>query len=66
MISFLIHDFLCEIRFDQKMKDLRNQVTDVTVPLPPLQSKEKFLKNKIYVRHNFKDIIEMETSMNLI
>ena len=47
-------------------KDLRNQVTDVIVPLPPLQSKEKFLKNKIYVRHNFKDTIEMETSMNLV
>ena len=62
MSSNLNYDFLCEIEF----VDLRNQVTDVIVPLPPLQSKEKFLKNKIYVRHNFKDIIEMETSMNLI
>ena len=50
----------------KKFKDLRNQVTDVIVPLPLLQSKEKFLKNKIYVRHNFKDTIEMETSMNLV
>ena len=58
--------FCVKLDLIKNLKDLRNQVTDVTVPLPPLQSKEKFLKNKIYVRHNFKDIIEMETSMNLI
>ena len=58
--------FCVKFNLFKNLKDLRNQVTDVIVPLPPLQSKEKFLKNKIYVRHNFKNIIEMETSMNLI
>ena len=58
--------FCVKLDLIKNLKDLRNQVTDVNVLLPPLQSKEKFLKNKIYVRHNFKDIIEMETSMNLI
>ena len=58
--------FCVKLDLIKNLKDLRNQVTDVTVPLPPLQSKEKFHKNKMYVRHNFKDIIEMETSMNLI
>ena len=58
--------FCVKLDLIKNLKDLRNQVTDVNALLPPLQSKEKFLKSKIYVRHNFKDIIEMETSMNLI